>query len=291
MSLDFQCATFASRVGVAATVTLLALLVPLVAKADGEAGILIQNGNEVTTYCVAFEGDSISGEQALRAAGRTFEQFGGGARTLCAIDNVGCFDPSSFNGCFCQCPGGPDCTYWAFFVQPYGQGYWTYSTAAFNTARLRDGDMHAYKWGEGSPNSAPSPVGVSFEQVCGHAPRGGVEPPPAETTAPPQPTSAETPPPAATDTTTPASTASAAVSPPSVTATEGTFTPLPTSSPAVSITLRPTGTATSGGAASARDDGDDGGSNTATLVAFGAVAGTLAAAAAGAVIWRRSHGA
>lgn len=155
---------------VAAAFAVLGALVPMAALADGEAGIVIQIGDEVQTHCVAFDGESITGDEALRAAGHTFEQFGGATRTLCAIDDVGCFDPSSYRSCFCECPGGPDCTYWAFFERPYGSDRWTYSPKAFHDAELRDGDMHAYKWGEGGPNSAPAPIEITFEEVCGHAP-------------------------------------------------------------------------------------------------------------------------
>ena len=233
MSVNHGLSLLFLRTGIAVALALLTLMVPLLARADGEAGIVIQNGDAVTTHCVAFEGESITGEQALRASGHMVEQFGGGSRTLCAIDDVGCFDPSSFNTCFCQCPGGPGCTYWAFFTKPSGQEQWSYSTLAFNTAELRQGDMQAYKWGEGSPNSAPAPVDISFAEVCGGAK--------------------------------------------SATGSPQQMTPLPAGSPEVTVTL----------------DGNEGSgeSNTGTLVAFGAVAGVLAVAAAGAFLWRRNHGA
>lgn len=213
----------------AAVVAMLAGLVPMAALADGAAGIVIQIGDEIETHCVAFEGDSITGEEALRAAGHTFEQFGGASRALCAIDDIGCFDAGSMSQCFCQCPGGPNCTYWAFFVRPYGEDRWTYSPIAFNDARLRDGDMHAYKWGEGGPNSAPAPVDMTFEEVCGHPP--------------------------------------------------GQRSAAPGGAPTTAVV--DIDEAVNGG---------DSGTDTGPLIAFGAVAGVLVVATAGAVAWRRRHG-
>lgn len=158
----------------AATVLAMALLAafaPFAAQADGEAGLVIQNGDQVETYCVPFAGDGISGEQLLTETGHDVVQFGGGARTLCAIDDVGCFNPSSFDGCFCQCTGG-DCVYWAFFTKKYGSSGFVYSTAAFNNTKAADGDVHGWKWGVGNRSSAPAPQDISFEQICGHEPNG-----------------------------------------------------------------------------------------------------------------------
>ena len=160
-----------------------------VARADGEAGLVIQNGDSVETYCVAFGGDGISGEDLLRAAGKSIEQFGGAARTLCAIDDVGCFDSSSFGSCFCQCESGSgDCTYWAFFTQQYGAS-WVYSALAFNFTQAGDGDVHGWKWGAGSPSNAPVPSPITFEAICGHPPSGGAASrlPPLHRQPPPRP--------------------------------------------------------------------------------------------------------
>lgn len=152
---------------------LLLALVPALALADGEAGLIIQNGDEIETYCVPFEGDSIAGDELLRVTGHTVVQFGGAARTTCAIDDVGCFNPSSFDSCFCECRTGGDCVYWAFFTKKYGTDNFVYSTTAVNTTKARDGDIFAHRWGAGGPQSAPPPDDMTFEEICGHAPRGG----------------------------------------------------------------------------------------------------------------------
>ena len=49
------------------------------ARADGEAGLVIQDGDVVTTFCVSFQGDGIRGDALLGAAGHTFDAYGGGS--------------------------------------------------------------------------------------------------------------------------------------------------------------------------------------------------------------------
>jgi hypothetical protein len=275
---------------------LLALGVAGLARADGEAGLVIDDGDSVRTFCVAFEGESISGEQLLRAAGLSFDQFGGSARVVCSIDGLGCNDASSFDGCFCQCRSGAgSCTYWAFFIQRHG-GSWQYSTLGFNLAQARDGDLHAWRWGPGGGQSAPPPAATTFEQVCGHPPRGGSAqaptatatptsrsgPSPAPTAAPsgtsvaaasPTPTAVETATADAATTATGTATAAAATA----TATFASTAAAPT----VTVTLAPAAT-----------DGEhrDEGPSVAAWAGFGAIAAVLLAGIAGGIAWRRRHG-
>lgn len=259
-------------------------LLPLVAKADGEAGLVIQVGDQVTTYCVPFTGESINGEALLAASGLPVEWFGSGSGLLvCAIGTNGCFDPGSFDSCFCQCKGS-DCTYWAFFTRAHG-ARWVYSSVGVGLAKAKDGEVHGWKWGKGGPSSAPAPADVTFEQICGHPPRGGAAPSPTprSTAAPslPSPTTAPAgtaPPtgePGSSPTTSAGATASAAPSPPATAA----ITIVPQS---------PAPSPPSNAAAPRSGGGDSGGSG--RIVAFVIVAGGLVAAIAGAVVWRRRRG-
>jgi hypothetical protein len=270
------------------------------ARADGEVGLVIQNGDQVQTYCVAYTGDSISGDALLRAAGLSIEQFGGSARTLCAIDTVGCFNPSSFDSCFCQCSGGGNCTYWAFFTQRYG-GSWIYSSLAFNLTRAKDGELHGWKWGRGGQQSAPAPAATTFDAVCGGPPAG---------LATATPTATRTPPPA-TPTPTAAATASAAASNPtpsappstpaaapsiatSTTASATPFTALrtataPAATPSLEATMTATPRASASPAPPATGAGDDGGSATG-VIAFAGVAAAVVAAGAAVILRRRKDG-
>ncbi|MFN0095105.1 MAG: hypothetical protein ACKVVT_10065 [Dehalococcoidia bacterium] len=271
-------------------------------RADGEAGLVIQDGDAVTTYCVPFRGDGIDGDDLLTAAGVTFDQFGGGGgRTLCSLRDKGCPDAGSFNECFCQCTGGASCTYWAFFTQRYGAS-WVYSAGAFNLTRAKDGEIHGWKWGRGNLQSAPAPAPITFDQICGHPPGALAAPtetptatptaaavPPSSTTAPAATTAA-----AATTTTT-ATTQPTAASPAvtvvtSTTTAEATttatpFTPLPPGSATATVRV---GDASPPAPPAGGSPNGDGGSAAAPIV-FGMLALGLGAAIVAAVVWRRRH--
>ncbi|WBL37364.1 hypothetical protein O0235_07260 [Tepidiforma flava] len=268
-----------------------AALVPFAARADGEAGLVIQVGDQVTTWCVPFTGDSISGEQLLAASGLPVEQFGGGSgRVVCAIGQTGCFDAANFDACFCRCKGG-DCTYWAFFTRAYGRG-WVYSSVGISLAKAKDGDVHGWKWGRGGPSSAPAPADITFEQICGHPPRGGAAPT-AAATAPPSPAPATAAPGAGSSPAAASPTAAATVPPaPSPGSETATAAPSPPTAAGVTITAAspaPPGStpaAAAGGSAPAAGDDDAAG----RLAGFGAVAGALILAIIGAAAWRRRRG-
>ena len=282
------------------TVLGLSLLAVGPARADGEAGLVIQDGASVRTFCVAFKGDGITGSELLESAGVAYEQVGGGGRTVCSIGGTGCFNAGDFASCFCQCQGA-NCTYWAFFTQRYGGG-WVYASLAFNLLKAKDGELQGWKWGKGSPNSAPAPNGATFESVCGHAPRGGaVQPPPPV----PPPTVAPTPfaptlAPAAPGSTTPVAAATTAPNPTLATPAANDIVTV-TVSPALSPTSRsqggtpapqptrpgpaPTILPPATGVTRDEENGSTGG-----LIAFAAIAGALLIATGAAVTWRRRHG-
>lgn len=259
---------------------------PRLALADGEAGVVLQDGDQVRTFCVAFTGDSVSGDELLKAAGLSVGQFGGsGGSAVCSIGQVGCFKPGSFNDCFCQCQGG-SCTYWAFFTQKYGDS-WKYSAVAFNSTRARDGDLHGWKWGKGSSQSAPVPAATTFEAVCGHAPRGGGAPATASPVAPAAP---------ASGTNAPASQAPASATAPVASETVASITPRPaaadSSSTAVQVTLGAVTADASPPAPAAGTSTDHPGSSPAGgLAGFAAVVVVLGGGIAGAMVWRRRRGA
>jgi len=253
------------------------------ASADGEVGLVLQEGDTVTTYCVPYTGDGITGAELLQRAGLSIEQFGGsGGRTVCAIGQTGCFDSSSFTSCFCECQGG-DCTYWAFFTREYGKN-WLYSSLAFNLLRAEDGDVHGWKWGQGSPNSAPAPQDVTFDAVCGHAPRGGAQQPATATATTPSVATARPPTAAAGETSVPM-TAAASESP-----SASSTVPSTVAGEAPTVTVTIAGPAVATVAPPASGEGGEG-SSSASLIAFGAIAGVLVMAIAGAFAWRARRGA
>lgn len=273
----------AARLAILGLVATISSAFPLSALADGEAGLVIQDGENVRTYCVAFAGESISGDQLLQSAGQPFDAYGGGSGlALCSLAGKGCDDAHSFSSCFCQCQGG-DCTYWAFFTRAYGKN-WVYSSLAFNLLKAKDGEVHGWKWGAGSPNSAPAPKDVSFEQVCGHSPRGGAAPatptasPVVVAVSPAPPAQVPRPPIGAPGT----SAASTSTMPPG--ASPSALVTIPGSASVPQPTEAGPTAVVSG--AQAASDGSSGG----TLLAFATVVAVLAAAIVAAAIWRARRG-
>ncbi len=270
---------------------------PGIARADGEAGVVIQHGDGSTeTFCVAFTGESISGDQLLKRAGVAQENVNGLVCSVGQRAEEGCYGAGTFESCTCKCKNsGAGCAYWAFYTQRYGQ-QWIYSALGFLAQRAKDGDMQAWRWGLGSANSAPPPVAISFEQVCGHSPRGGIAPA-TNTALPPTIVAATTTP----NTVAPATIAAATVA---------------ASSPVVTITATANASATSPGeprtttASTASPDStptfvlpksgpgkppsavqqEGGGSGRTGVLAFAVLAGALVTMIAGAIAWRKRRG-
>jgi hypothetical protein len=264
-------------------VVALLAVAPMTARADGEAGIVINWGDGTTSsLCIDFEGDSIGGEQLLSRAALPVNDFSG---FVCSIDDVGCTHSGTFSSCHCQCQGsGPDCVYWSFFTRPYGEG-WRYSALGYRGEEARDGDLHGWQWVPGAAASSPPSPDITFESVCGHPP-GQVVAPTATVT--PVPTATATPRVGPTSATTPTATAGI------------TTTSLPASTappPVASTTVGATGPVTASITAAAPSptpvapasgtDGDGGGRI--GLVLFGVVAAILGAGTISAFLWRGRH--
>lgn len=263
-----------------------------VARADdgGEAGLVIQHGDgSVDTYCVAFSGNSISGADLLAKVNIPVTQFGG---LVCAVGTQeGCFEPSSFATCACQ-SYPPTNLYWSFFVQRYGQG-WQYASSGYADPRsaLKDGDMQAWRWGKAAPASAPAPAAISFERVCGHAPRGGLA---AATAIPPTAIPSTVAPPTATKAITAQPTAAATNSVvPSLTAAPtietSTAAPVLTAANTPLITNHGTATATPVPKSASLSSGSSG-SNIGQIVAFVGIALLVVGVVAFAVLRKRRRG-
>ncbi|MCC6382741.1 MAG: hypothetical protein IT304_09535 [Dehalococcoidia bacterium] len=279
--------------GAVVAVVLLILLPASPARADGgEAGLVVDDGGVVETFCVPFDGDGITGEELLRRANVALTQFAGAVCALGSRD--GCFAPKSYSDCFCQCPGGASCTYWAFFTKPYGRE-WSLSQIGFQQVVAHDGDLQGWRWGKGSFTAAPPPPPLTFEQVCGHPPsaRASTSPPPPTATVVP-PTAALTSPPSAAVTTGPGeapasstATSVATTGPASATA-DDSVTRLPASgeTTAPSVTIISHGTDTAGSSLSRSHETGEGG-GVGAVAAFAAVAAGLLLAIGGALLLRR----
>ena len=176
---------------------------PGLARAGGEThrvAVVVDLGDEVKTARVSFEGESITGLEALQLAGfgpvaRSYGDQGG---AVCSLCDRGCPADST-----CLTCGGA--SYWAYFRAASGASSYSYSHVGAGATQVHDGDVEAWKWGPGV-----APAFVSFADVWGES----------TTTAAPSspPTSPPTSPATLPPTSRPGAAATATGAPPSATA-------------------------------------------------------------------------
>ncbi len=136
---------------------------PASAQDGAQAGLVIVHGDDsVTTQCVAFAEESITGAELLVRSGLdvAMEASSMGA-TICRLDGQGCDYPQE--SCFCQCEGSP-CVYWSYWR--LGSEGWTYSNLGAGNATVRAGDVDGWRWGEGRIDRAESPPAITFDEIC-----------------------------------------------------------------------------------------------------------------------------
>jgi hypothetical protein len=118
------------------------------------AAIVVQHGSgSVVTRCVAFGGETISGQQLLEQSGIAWsgQTFGGFGVAVCALDG----EPASYT----SCPGAD--SYWAVFVSRGGAA-WQLTAVGVSGLTLRDGDLEGLRYvpTSGTPSSPTLPPGV-----------------------------------------------------------------------------------------------------------------------------------
>jgi len=200
------------------------------AQGPNQVAVIVQyEDGSISTHCVSFETARITGLEALQQTGLDVVYEGGalGAR-VCKIGSVGCDLPGS---CFCQCKG-TECLYWSYWHLV--QGTWQYAIVGAASYEVTPGGVEGWSWGIGTPNRAPQPPLISFEEVCqtSSAPPPTATPPPTGT-----PTHASTPRPTETARPTETPTGTAAPAPQG----EGQPSPTPSRLPPTP-TARPTQT-------------------------------------------------
>ncbi len=204
------------------------------AQQTNHAGLVIRFGNgSVTTACVQFTSESVSGAELLRLSGMNVivDPESGFGEAICKIsvgpNSDGCDFP--LDECFCQCQG-VNCVYWAYYHLKGGA--WEYSGKGPSNYRVRNGDVEGWAWGPGNyygGGSDVEPPVIPFDQICIPTPTPTPEPTdtPAATNTP---TFTPTPTPTRTLTPTPTH----------------TFTPTPTDTPTLAPGVTPSATPTPG---------------------------------------------
>lgn len=122
------------------------------AGSDHHAAVIVSANGTVVQRVIRFTTDSVSGLEALRAAGvdPIVYGFSGLGAAICALHVppqgpvVGC--PAD-NSCL-TCAGS---TYWAYFEAAAGSSTFQSSRAGASSTRVHDGDVEGWKWGSGDP--------------------------------------------------------------------------------------------------------------------------------------------
>jgi hypothetical protein len=131
------------------------------AQGTNHAAIVVDfGGGQLTSSCVPFAEDEISGAELLRRSGATvvFTGFGGGLGAgVCEIDGQGCNDPGD---CFCQCRGA-DCHYWSYWTLQDGE--WHFQNVGASQRDVHDGDADAWVWGD---RRTPPDAELGYGDVC-----------------------------------------------------------------------------------------------------------------------------
>jgi hypothetical protein len=124
------------------------------AAASGDrVAVVVQHGNGTTlSRCVAFSGDSISGEQALAKSGIQAGTLpsGGFGVAVCQLDG----EPASYPP---SCWTGTS-PFWALFVAR-GSGSWQYQSVGISSIVLHDGDALGFRYQSQSSHAPPTIAG------------------------------------------------------------------------------------------------------------------------------------
>lgn len=124
------------------------------------AAVIVTTQGGTVARCVRFTTSSISGVDALRAAG--FELvtagFGGLGAGVCSIGGEGCPAASCFT---CQAPKS-----WKYYRAPGGSGSWSYSELGASATTVSDGDVEGWIFTSGDQK----PGLQSVDEVCGPEP-------------------------------------------------------------------------------------------------------------------------
>jgi len=144
---------------------------PAQAAPQNAAAVVVDDGTRVSTFCVRFSSDSISGVEALQATGLPVvtRAFGGMGAAICSLGGTGC---GSGTDCLtCRAP-----LYWAYHRQNAAADGFTRSNVGAGSTRVTNGTVEGWKFGTGE-----APEFRTFASVCSGG-SGGANP--ATTSAP-----------------------------------------------------------------------------------------------------------
>lgn len=148
------------------------------AQETNRAGLVVTDGAGVSrSFCIDFAEDEISGYELIQRAELPLAvEASAMGVTICAIDGEGCAYPAE--SCFCQCQGSP-CVYWSYWTQ--AADGWRYEARGASITRVRDGEVHGWRWGAGTVAEAQAPPLSTIAEICAAEEVVATAPPPAAT--------------------------------------------------------------------------------------------------------------
>ncbi|MEA2646883.1 MAG: hypothetical protein QOE92_1966, partial [Chloroflexota bacterium] len=143
------------------------------AAAPGHAALVVQHGNgelvRAPGICVAFEGESIGGDQLLAASGVQYAAVdfpSVGGRAVCQVDGEPTTPPEGWNQDNCLGHGA----YWGLYTAHYHEAF-SSSHTGISDIRLGDGDALGLHYAR-----AASPPPAAGDTCPPPAPTGSVTP-------------------------------------------------------------------------------------------------------------------
>ncbi len=130
------------------------VIFPAQAENQSRVGLVVQfDDANISTYCISYSGDSISGYDVLQKSGlelaASFDSMGA---AVCQIGNTGC----SVENCFCQSPPN----YWSYWH--LSDNHWVYSQQGSSIYQVHDGAIEGWRWSNGNPPT----VNYTFDEIC-----------------------------------------------------------------------------------------------------------------------------
>ncbi len=151
---------------------------PVCAAEQPHAGLVVDTGARVLTFCVRLDAPEVTGlhliELAAEQQGLSYG-FGLGGAAVCRLAGVG----AEGSDCF---EAYPD--FWGYWHGD-GHGGWSWASTGAGSHRLEDGDVDGWVWGDGdTPATHAEPPTAAFDDLCQAA---APEPTPTRSSATPPP--------------------------------------------------------------------------------------------------------
>jgi hypothetical protein len=126
----------------------------------GRAALVVDNGTQTTTYCVALDASSVTGVHLVQLAGSQFGldyELGFSDEAVCRLGNVG--DDSA--DCFASYP-----LYWGYFHGACAEG-WLFAPTGPADFTVHPGDIEGWAWGVDDVNFIhPAPPIAAISALC-----------------------------------------------------------------------------------------------------------------------------